>query len=82
MDLLITYEETCWRETALATFVVTVQNADSPRHTVGVPLSSIGQTTPDVAVLLSEGQSGVHHLLGLIGGYAEKVGDPHFFRGG
>ena len=33
------------------------------------------RTTPDSAVLLSEGQSGVHHLLGLIGGYAEKVGD-------
>ena len=35
------------------------------------------KTTPDFAVLLSEGQSGVQHLLGLIGGVRrEGRGSP------
>ena len=62
---------------------VTAPKLFSPTSVAGYagPPSSL-QITPDSAVLLSAGQSGVQHVLGLIRGYAEKVGDPHFFRVG
>ena len=40
------------------------------------------QTTPEVPVLLSEVQSGVLHLLGLIRGAPRGQGDPHLVLGG
>ena len=47
-----------------------------PSLATPVPPSSL-QTTPDVPVLLSEGQSGVQHLLGLIRGVRrEGRGSP------
>ena len=42
-----------------------------PSLATPVPPSSL-QTTPDVPVLLSEGQSGVQHLLGLIRGVRSR----------
>ena len=55
----------------------------SPTSVAGyAALPSSLQTTPDSPVLLSEGQSGVQYLLGLLRGHTERAEDPHFFRGG
>ena len=45
-----------------------------PRGSLGSPHPSSGYFRPESPVLLSEVQSGVQHLLGLLGG----TGDPHF----
>ena len=52
-----------------------------PSLAMPVPPSSL-QTTPEVPVLLSEVQSGVLHLLGIILGAPRGQGDPHLVLGG